>query len=183
VRRVVLVDADDRRAAHRQLGARGASHRTQPNDHHVRALQHDHPACTLPGWQLVANAVRHNIPGGRLDVVTYTASGCATFTIANTGPLVPTGELTRLFQPFQRLSSHAGSSANGAGLGLAIVQAIANAHEATLTARARIGGGLRIDIGFPAAPNSISCSHPTSLDTRTGDARAFALTRRQGRQW
>jgi signal transduction histidine kinase len=99
---------------------------------------------------LVANAVRHNIPGGRLDVVTYTASGSATFTIANTGPLIPTGELSRLFQPFQRLSSHAGSSANGAGLGLAIVRAIANAHEATLTARARIGGGLRVAIDFPA---------------------------------
>jgi signal transduction histidine kinase len=100
---------------------------------------------------LVANAVRHNVPGGRLDIATYTATGRATFTIANTGPLIPTGELTRLFRPFQRLSSHAGPSANGAGLGLAIVRAIANAHYATLTAQARTDGGLRIDIDFPAA--------------------------------
>ena len=99
---------------------------------------------------LVANAVRHNIPGGRIDVATYTAAGRAIFTIANTGPVIPTGELTRLFQPFQRLSSHAGPSADGVGLGLAIVQAIANAHDATLTAQARTGGGLRIDIDFPA---------------------------------
>jgi signal transduction histidine kinase len=99
---------------------------------------------------LVANAVRHNIPGGRLDVATYTAARRAILTIANTGPVIPTGELTRLFQPFQRLSSHAGSPADGAGLGLAIVQAIANAHDATLTAQAPTGGGLRIDIDFPA---------------------------------
>ena len=98
---------------------------------------------------LVANAVRHNVPGGRLDVGTYTAAGHAIFTIANTGPVIPTGGLTRLFQPFQRLGSHSGPSADGVGLGLAIVQAIANAHDATVTAQARTGGGLGIDVAFP----------------------------------
>jgi signal transduction histidine kinase len=99
---------------------------------------------------LVANAVRHNIPGGRLDIVTFTAAGRAVFTIANTGPVIPTGELQRLFQPFQRLSSHVGPSADGVGLGLAIVQAIADAHDATVNAHARTGGGLGIAVAFPA---------------------------------
>jgi K+-sensing histidine kinase KdpD len=63
--------------------------------------------------------------------------------------VIPAGELARLFRPFQRLNSNAAASADGVGLGLAIVQAIADAHDATLTARARPGGGLRIDIGFP----------------------------------
>jgi signal transduction histidine kinase len=99
---------------------------------------------------LVDNAVRHNVPGGRLDIATYTAAGRATFTIANTGPVIPTGEVSRLFEPFQRLSSHAGPRANGVGLGLAIVQAIANSHDATVTAQARTGGGLGIDVAFPA---------------------------------
>jgi signal transduction histidine kinase len=96
---------------------------------------------------LVANAVRHNIPGGRLEIATYTAAQRATLTIANTGPVIPTSELTRLFQPFQRLNSRAG---DGVGLGLAIVQAIARAHDATITAQAQELGGLRIDIDFPA---------------------------------
>jgi K+-sensing histidine kinase KdpD len=65
--------------------------------------------------------------------------------------LIPTGELTRLFEPFQRRSAHECSRASGAGLGLAIVKAIAGAHHATVTAHARTGGGLRIDVGFPAA--------------------------------
>jgi len=99
---------------------------------------------------LVTNAVRHNIPGGQLDVATYTAAGHATLTIANTGPVIPTSELTRLFQPFQRLNSHPHPAADGVGLGLAIVQTIANAHNATITAQPRAGGGLRIDIDFPA---------------------------------
>jgi K+-sensing histidine kinase KdpD len=91
-----------------------------------------------------------NIPGGRLDIGTYTAAGRAIFTIANSGPVIPAGELTRLFQPFQRLSSHPGPSADGVGLGLAIVHAIADAHDATVTAQPRTAGGLGIDVAFPA---------------------------------
>ena len=99
---------------------------------------------------LVANAVRHNIPGGRLDIDTGTSAGRAIFAIANTGPLIPADELHRLFQPFQRLTSEPGASADGVGLGLAIVQSIAEAHGALVTATARARGGLRIDVAFPA---------------------------------
>jgi len=99
---------------------------------------------------LVANAVRHNVPGGRLDIATYTAAGRAIFTIANTGPLIAVGELTRLFQPFQQLRSQAGRSAHGVGLGLTIVQAIATAHDATVTAAPRTRGGLGVEVAFPA---------------------------------
>lgn len=101
---------------------------------------------------LVANAIRHNIPGGRLDMATYSAAGRAIFTIANTGRVIPAQELTRLCDPFHRVGSHPGPLADGAGLGLAIVQAIADAHDASVTARARTDGGLRIDIHFPAEP-------------------------------
>ena len=99
---------------------------------------------------LVENAVRHNIPGGRLEIVTRAGAGRATFTIGNTGPLIPTEDLARLFQPFERLTSHPCASADGLGLGLAIVQAIADAHDAAITAQPRIGGGLAIDVAFAA---------------------------------
>jgi signal transduction histidine kinase len=100
---------------------------------------------------LVSNAIRHNIVGGRIEVATRTESGRAHLSVANTGPLIPAGELQRLFQPFQRLALHPADTADGVGLGLAIVQAIADAHDATVVARARTGGGLGIDIGFPSA--------------------------------
>ena len=117
---------------------------------------------------LIENAVRHNMPQGRLDVATYTVAGRATVMIANTGPVIPAGELPRLFQPFQRRSSHVGPSADGAGLGLAIVQAIADAHGAVVNAEARTGGGLRIEIGFPAAP----WPKPPAADSRVRERRA-----------
>jgi len=97
---------------------------------------------------LVSNALRHNVVGGRIEVATHTASGRAVLTVANTGPLIPAGELRRLFQPFQRLDSRPRALGDGLGLGLAIVDAIADAHDADLTARARAAGGLEIRVSF-----------------------------------
>ncbi len=99
---------------------------------------------------LVSNAVRHNIAGGRLVVATRTDTERAVLSVTNTGPPIPAGELQRLFQPFQRLDSNPRTLGDGVGLGLAIVQAIADNHDATLTARARANGGLDIDVAFTA---------------------------------
>lgn len=98
---------------------------------------------------LVENAFRHNIPGGTLHLATFATVDRAVLTIANSGPLIPPREVDRLFLPFQRLRSHPSGTTDGVGLGLAIVQAIADAHDATITASPRRDGGLRIDIGFP----------------------------------
>jgi signal transduction histidine kinase len=99
---------------------------------------------------LVANAICHNIVGGRIEVATRIETGRAVLSVANTGPPIPASELERLFQPFQRRDSSPRSCSDGVGLGLAIVRAIADAHDATVTAQARTGGGLAIDVAFPA---------------------------------
>ena len=98
---------------------------------------------------LVSNAIRHNLPGGRIEVATRVASGRAVLSVSNTGRLIPAGELDRLFQPFQRHAPALPAAANGVGLGLAIVQAIADVHDAAVIARPRTGGGLGIDVAFP----------------------------------
>jgi signal transduction histidine kinase len=100
---------------------------------------------------LVSNAIRHNTVGGRIEVATRVESGRAVLAVANTGPLIPGGELPRLFLPFQRFDGHPAQAGDGMGLGLAIVEAIATAHEALVNARARVAGGLEIDVSFPAA--------------------------------
>jgi signal transduction histidine kinase len=97
---------------------------------------------------LVSNAVRHNIPRGRIEVSTRTDARRAVLSVANTGRLVPDGEVTRLFQPFERLASQPRRCADGIGLGLAIVQSIADAHDATITAHAPTVGGLEIEVSF-----------------------------------
>jgi signal transduction histidine kinase len=105
---------------------------------------------------LIDNAIRHNAPGGHVDITTGTRDRHAFLAITNTGPTVPPEQIERLFQPFQRLGAARTQHNNGHGLGLSIVQAISTAHRAELTTRARAQGGLTIEISFPptSAANS-----------------------------
>ena len=73
----------------------------------------------------------------------------ATIRVSNTGPVITSDELERLFQPFQRLGQARIRPGDGHGLGLASVHAIATAHGAAVTAAARPAGGLDIEVGFP----------------------------------
>ena len=103
---------------------------------------------------LVDNALRHNVPGGRVTVATAVTAGWPVLSVSNTGPVIPAAEVNRLFQPFQRLNGERLSGRQlrhdgGHGLGLAIVRAIAEAHGASLTARARPEGGLDVEVAFP----------------------------------
>jgi signal transduction histidine kinase len=102
---------------------------------------------------LADNALRYNVPGGSAEVSTATRDGHAVLSVRNTGAVVPPSEVDRLFQPFQRLGADRVQRfpGEGHGLGLAIVRAIADAHGACVTARARDGGGLDIAVAFPAA--------------------------------
>jgi signal transduction histidine kinase len=99
---------------------------------------------------LVDNAVHHNVTGGHLEVATETRAGRAFVSVINTGPVIPPQHVGRLFEPFQRLGERTARSDGHHGLGLSIVRAIATAHGADITARALPGGGLSIEICFPA---------------------------------
>ncbi|MEN3362706.1 MAG: hypothetical protein V7637_6688 [Mycobacteriales bacterium] len=98
---------------------------------------------------LVDNAIRYNLPGGRVHVATGTGTGHAMLAVTNTGPAVPPAEVDRLLRPFQRLGADRTDRTDGHGLGLSIVAAIATAHAAELRVHARPTGGLAVEIHFP----------------------------------
>jgi signal transduction histidine kinase len=97
---------------------------------------------------LCDNAIHYNAPGGRIEVAVRPQVGRVRLAIANTGPVVPAEQVTRLFEPFQRMRRTADDGHHG--LGLSIVRAIATAHAATLGAAPRPGGGLVIEVLFPS---------------------------------
>ena len=99
---------------------------------------------------LVDNAVHHNVTGGHVEVATEARAGRAFVSVVNTGPVIPPQQVGRLFEPFQRLGERTARSDGHHGLGLSIVRAIATAHGADITAHARPGGGLSVEICFPA---------------------------------
>jgi signal transduction histidine kinase len=118
---------------------------------------------------LVDNAIRHNVTGGSILIATKTTAGAACFSISNTGPVVPPGDVDRLFEPFRQLDDERTSSDTGHGLGLAIVRSIAAAHGASVAACARAEGGLDINVSFCLA-------EPGQAGSRHGRDRVHAAT-------
>jgi signal transduction histidine kinase len=95
---------------------------------------------------LVENGVRHNVPGGWVDVRVHADGEEAVVRVRNSGLVVAPEHVERLTAPFERLGRH--RAAPGAGLGLSIVQAVADAHRATLRIAAQPEGGLDVTVRF-----------------------------------
>jgi two-component system osmolarity sensor histidine kinase EnvZ len=70
--------------------------------------------------------------------------------IGDHGVGVPDDQIQLLLRPFTRLDTARGQ-ANGAGLGLAIVERVITRHNAELQVRNRDGGGLVLQFSFPLA--------------------------------
>ncbi len=97
---------------------------------------------------LVDNAIRHNVPGGYLELTTGTSDGLARLTVRNSGPLIDADQAPQLVEPFRRLNRETA----GFGLGLSIVRSVVDAHHGSLSVNAQTGGGLKISISLPAEP-------------------------------
>jgi two-component system, OmpR family, sensor kinase len=98
------------------------------------------------------NAIEHTAePDGlvRLDVVP-TGDGSIRFTVEDNGSGIPPAERERVFERFHRVEADRSRRSGGAGLGLAIVQAIAEAHGGRVTVADRDGlAGTRIELVLP----------------------------------
>jgi two-component system sensor histidine kinase VanS len=101
---------------------------------------------------LVHNAIVHNRPeAGTVWITTSVHPERVVLTVENTGePLTPQSVST-LVEPFQRGTERICGDHAGVGLGLAIVNSIAQAHDGTLVLTARAAGGLCVTVQLPAA--------------------------------
>jgi signal transduction histidine kinase len=100
---------------------------------------------------VIDNAVGHNTDGGWIRAGAAADRGQARLVVETGGPVLDQQQVSQLAQPFRRLGADRTGSDSGAGLGLSIVAAIAQAHGGTLDLQARAEGGLRVAIGLPLA--------------------------------
>jgi signal transduction histidine kinase len=102
---------------------------------------------------LIENALRYGKSG--VEVVTLREAGEAVLTVSDDGPGIPAADRERAFDRFVRLDdarSRDETGTGGAGLGLAIVRAIARTHGGTAHLEAA-SPGLRAVVRLPAAPD------------------------------
>ncbi|MDZ4402726.1 ATP-binding protein [Prosthecobacter sp.] len=90
---------------------------------------------------LLTNALEHTPAGGSVTVKTSVDAGHATLAVTDTGPGIAAEHLPHLFERFYRADPSRSRSTGGAGLGLAISKAIADAHGAALEVASTVGAG------------------------------------------
>ncbi|MDM0115699.1 ATP-binding protein [Variovorax sp. J22R133] len=97
---------------------------------------------------LLVNAIRYTPAGGRIEVGSALNGPTVVLTVDDSGPGIPASRHAEAFQRFNRLGRVDG---HGVGLGLAIVQAVAQAHHAVVHLLESPLGGLRAEVRFPRA--------------------------------
>lgn len=102
---------------------------------------------------LVENAIRHNVPDGWLRVTTGQTAERVWLHVSNGGAVIAPGDVDTLFEPFRR-GGRLRTATRGAGLGLAIVRLIVDAHHGKLQAAAPPFGGLAIRVELPRQSES-----------------------------
>ena len=100
---------------------------------------------------VIDNSVQHNVDGGWVRVTTRQDGEQVLLNVENSGQLITSEETETMFEPFRRLGAARTANEPGQhGLGLSIVQAIADAHGAGIEVHPRPDGGLAMTITFPA---------------------------------
>jgi two-component system, OmpR family, sensor histidine kinase AdeS len=98
---------------------------------------------------LVENAWRYAASGGVVRIETRTDISHARIGVYDRGPGLPAGAETKVFDRFWRGEPSRTRKSGGAGLGLAVVKAIAEAHGGEVKAFNRAGGGAGFEISLP----------------------------------
>jgi two-component system, OmpR family, sensor histidine kinase VanS len=99
---------------------------------------------------LVHNAIVHNLPEhGNVWVSTSSRADVAELTVENTGEKLAPQMVPNLAERFLRGTERVSTEHAGVGLGLAIVESIARAHDGSLTLTPRAAGGLRVTVRLP----------------------------------
>ncbi len=107
------------------------------------------PGLRLVADNLVENAARHGRAGGRVRVALERRGGEVELVVEDDGPGVPAADRERVFAPFARV---AGTTADGSGLGLALVAQQAGHHGARVTLDASPAlGGARVRVRLPTS--------------------------------
>jgi two-component system OmpR family sensor kinase len=115
---------------------------------------------------LLANVRSHTPTGAAASVRVSRRNGHALIEVADTGPGMDGEQVDKAFERFYRADPSRARDAGGAGLGLAIVRAIAEAHDGTTAITATPGDGATVTVDLPV--------YDPAAHTHSGDPGAGA---------
>jgi two-component system OmpR family sensor kinase len=121
---------------------------------------------------LTRNALLHTGDATPIEVMVSRRGSTAEVVVRDHGPGLPAGSQDRLFERFWRDQGGRSRGPGGAGLGLAIVRAVAQAHHAEVRAENAPDGGAVFRVTIPLAPSAPTT--PARADD-FGDARRVTV--------
>jgi two-component system OmpR family sensor kinase len=113
------------------------------------AIEADGDALRRVFANLLRNAIVHTPDGTPIEIGLEASDAWATVFVRDHGPGLPSGDPGAVFERFWRDSESRGRDDGGAGLGLAIVAAIANAHGGAVEAANATDGGAEFTVRLP----------------------------------
>ena len=102
-------------------------------------------------FNLMENAIKYNLPGGRVDVTVCRRDSTVLLTVEDTGVGIPEEDRPKIFDRFYRVDKARSRAAGGTGLGLSIVRETVLLHGGTIEVfPGSSGSGSRFEARFPA---------------------------------
>jgi two-component system sensor histidine kinase SenX3 len=98
---------------------------------------------------LVDNAVKYTLPGGRVEVTGGCEDSEIVIRVSDTGIGIPEGKLPRIFERFYRVDKARSKETGGTGLGLSIVKHIAENHGGRVSVESTLGEGSSFTVYLP----------------------------------
>jgi signal transduction histidine kinase len=118
----------------------------------ARMVQADRNRLQLILSNLLDNALKYTLPGGRVEISAEFDSREVRITFADTGMGIAPEDLSRIWERLYRADKS--RSQRGLGLGLSLVRAFAEAHGGTATVKSEPGQGSRFTITLPQSPRA-----------------------------
>ena len=99
---------------------------------------------------LLANAVKFTLPGGRVLLRSYRYRGSVRIAITDTGVGIARHDLSRLGRPFEQVENQLTKGHKGTGLGLAISRSLVELHGGKLDIKSKMGEGTTVTCVLPS---------------------------------
>src|SRR5690349_13819781 len=122
---------------------------------------------------LLENAIAHTAADDLIELGARRENGHVILSVADSGSGIPAADLERIFHRFARANPRRTREAGGFGLGLAVVQAIAEAHHGSARASSTLGQGSVFEVLLPAASaptGTPAAPEPVTAQTSRPDA-------------
>jgi signal transduction histidine kinase/FixJ family two-component response regulator len=126
---------------------------------------------------LVSNAFKYTLTGSITVTVAPGRGGGATMAVSDTGTGIAAEHLPRLFDRFYRPADTGGRTAEGSGIGLALVRSLVEMHHGTIDVDSTPGQGTAVQVSLPvaAAEPSASAADSVSPSAKSSDYADEAL--------